>query len=624
MNIRTWRRVLIASVYFIFMGETWPQESRPVEFSPPEAGSFAKISPEESERRLQDAMLLFKRGKTDAAIYMLQQLQKADPTNYKVLFKLGEMAISAKNWAYSIEVLRKASLLRPDDIEVRLILMDIYKAYQMLIQEINVGKEILALDPAHVTATNRLAEIYRGQAMQEDEIRIRQKLKRLTPENYQNLKRLAVIFDENGQLWESARVYEQIREFYPEKLEDMRRLAAIYDKLGESFRELLVLDHIAERRGKRGWMQSRAIKSLRKQNNIYDPVQANLILSREERETLNIYQIRPGAQYIHSLVNKPFDLGAEASFTGLSHKGVFVLDGTADIDSTSVILKAFQNWWDLDSTLGAYVGFIHDRVSGRLFLSDPDGPVGVENFPFLTDDPTFNSYGGTVPIGGLQFKVRQGLHTIYSFDYKHDLVKEFSARLRTFTFDEVTLGVKYETKDQTELQLKIDNAFVSDGNYRFHGLASGYYALWASHPMYDYRGRRRSLFRAQPPHHIKIGYELEYFNDRELAEDEVYETFVSPETRHKGVLLGQARLFTLGPDEQILFNLRLFYGSGTTLDFQRGLDASLFYFKPDSENEIGLTYTFENEDSTNFQLGNLSLAGRTTVHQVALNVRWRF
>jgi tetratricopeptide (TPR) repeat protein len=624
MDMRVWHGVLAAIITFSFVGEIWSQESRPTDYADPtEVGAIPKISPEESERRLQDAMLLFDRGKTDAATYMLQQLEKADPTNYKVLFKLGEIAIAEKNWAYSLDVLRKASYIRPEDIEVRLILMDIYKAYQMPIQEIIVGKEILVLDPEYVVTAKRLAGLYKEQAMQEDEISIRQKLKRLTPDDYQNLKRLAVVFDENGQLWESAKVYEQIREYYPEKLEDMQHLAAIYDRLGENFREAQVLDHIAERGGGRSWMQSRAETSLRKQTSIYDPFQARLIFSKVQEETMDVYTIRPEAKYTRIRVNRSFDLGVEASFTALSYNGVGVLDGTANIYSSSVIFKAIQNWPDLDFTLGAHVGLIDDRVSGRLFLSDPDGPIGADNFPFLADS-TFNSYGGTIPIGGLKFKARPGLYTDYSVDYKHDLVKEFDARLRLFTFDKLTLGVKYETSDHTELELQIDNAYISDGNYRFHGVASGYYALWASNPIYDSRSRRQGFFREPPPYFIKVGYELEYFKDRELARDAVYETFVSPEIRHKGVILGQAQLYTLGPDEQILFNLRLFYGVGTTLDYRRGFAARLFYFKPDSTNEVGLTYTFEDEDSTNFEIENLGVAGRTTGHQVELNMKWRF
>jgi tetratricopeptide (TPR) repeat protein len=624
MIMRRWQGIFAAVIYFSFVGEAWPQESRATDYvHPPEVGALPKISPEESQRRLQDALLLFDRGKKDAAIYMLQQLEEDDPTNYKVLFKLGELAINAKNWAYAIQVLRKASILRPNDIEIRLVLLDIYKAYQMPLEEIIVAKEIIALDPHHIVALKRLAELYHDQAMKEEEIEIRQKLKHLTPDNYQNLKRLAVIFDENGQLWESAKVYEKIKKYYPEKLKDMRRLAAIYDELGENFRELLTLDHIAEQGGRRGWMQTRAITSLRRQTDTYDPLVAGLTVSKVKEDTLDVYKIRPEAQYTHILVNKSFDLGIEASFTGLRYKGRGELDGRADIYSSSVILKAFQNWLDPDFILGAHVGVIDDRVSGKLSLRNPAAGLGPADFPFLKD-PTFKSYGGTIPIGGLLFKARQGLNTVYDARYKHDLIEEFDARLRLFTFDEITLGATYETRDHTALKLQIDNAFVSDGNYRLHGLASGYYTLWASEAMYDYRDRRQDFFRQPPPNFVNVGYELEYFKDRRVAEDFVYETFVSSEIRHKAVLGGQVRLFTLGPDNQFLFNLRLFYGLGTTLDYRRGLAARLFYFKPDSGNEIGLTYRFEDEKSTNREPGNLGIAGRTKGHQVTLNMRWRY
>ncbi|MEA1947324.1 MAG: hypothetical protein U9N83_08490, partial [Thermodesulfobacteriota bacterium] len=269
--------VIIVFTIFLFILNTviYAQESRPVNIRPIAPEVKSTISPEESEKRLQDAILLFERGKTEAAIYALQQLENADPTNYRVLFKLGEMAIAERNWAYSIEVLRKASYLRPQDIEIRLILMDIYRAYQMPIQEIEVGREIIGLEPDHIIANRRLAKLYQDQAMQEDEIQIRLKLKRLIPDGYQNLKRLADIFDEEGLYWESAKVYEQIRKYHPEKIIDATRMAALYDKLRENFRELEVLDHTAKKGTKSRWLRGRAERRQRVFLDVWDQFEAN-------------------------------------------------------------------------------------------------------------------------------------------------------------------------------------------------------------------------------------------------------------------------------------------------------------------------------------------------------------
>ena len=618
-----WRSVLLSLMFCFVFNESWSEESPLIENRVLETGRTHAISPEESEIRLQDAALLFEEGKTDAAMYKLQQLEQADPTNHKLLIKLGEMAIKARNWAYAIQVLRKASFLRPKDIEIRLILLDIYKAYQAPIQEIIVGREILALNPNQVVILRRLADLYQEQALLEEEIAIRQELLKLEPTAYNNLKRLAMIFDEKGQLWESAKVYERIRSYYPSNIDDMRRLAAIYDRLGENFRELLVLDHIAKQGEDRGWMLSRAREGLRKQADIFDPFKAALELSLEKEWALEVRRIRSDVQYTRIIETNSFDLGVEAVFTRFIYDGVNLLDGRADINNSTVKLQAYQHWLAMDSTLAAYIGLTDDQVSGRLFLREPVDPAVIDDFPFLTD-PSFDSYGGTSMIGGMQFTVRNGLHTEYIIDYQHDLIREFDARLRRFTYDKVTLSVDYETGDHTQLQLELGNILFSDGNYRFHGRASGYYVIWGHNPIYDYRGRRKGFFREPLSSYIKVGYELEYLDDHDFAEDSVYETFVSPETRYKAVLLGQTRLFKFDTNDQALFNLRWFYGEGTTQDYAKGVSARLFYYMPDSANEVGLTYSFSEELSNNFEMNNIGFGGYSKEHQFVLNIKWHF
>lgn len=626
MNARAWLSIAATVTFCFLSGAGWAQEGRPTEVTPVEAGAVPTISPEESERRMQDAMVLFEKGKTDAAIYMLQQVEKADPTNYKVLFKLGEMAIGAKNWAYSIEVLRKASFLRPDDIEVRLILMDIYKAYQMPIQAIVVGKEIIAIDPRHVVATRRLADLYHEQAMQEDEIKMRQQLRRLAPDDYQNLKRLAVILDENAQLWESARIYEQVRKYHPNKLDDMQRLAAIYHTLGESFREGQVLDHIAARGGGRGWMDSPNEINLRQENRIYDPFRAAVMFKVEDEPTMDIYTVEPKTSYTRLRVRSSVDFGAAAKYSYINHQGESpLLSGTMEINSTSVMLSAIQNWSGQDYVLAASAGFLHDDVSGRLIAGmAPNGtPVTAADFPFLAD-PTFNSYGGTIPIAKVNFTARPGLFTTYSATYKHGLVEDISARLLLFEYDQLSLKVAYESNDKTLLQVEVDNFFIEDGNYRFHTKLGGYYNLWADEPMYDYRGSRQGYFRQPPASFVRLGYEFELFVDKRQALNDVYETFQNPEYRNKGVLISQALVKEFGPDDQLLFNVKLSYGVGRTLVYRREAIARLFYFNPNSENEFGLSYGYQDDDSINTFADNLQIGGLTNTHTVKIYMNWRF
>jgi len=249
--------LLQISILSIIQFDVMAQEARPLTVVPTNLDLERTISVEESEERLNDAMMLFKRGKTAAAIYMLQQLQKADPTNYKVLFKLGEMAIAARNWAYSITVLRKASLIRPEDIEVRLILMDIYKAYQMPIQSVIVAREILALDPGHQDGIKRLADLFQEQSMLEDEIETRKIVQSLLPRDYDNLKRMADVYNGTGKLAKAADMFEYIREYYPKNDDDLSKLAGIYDRLGESAQVLDIIDELALNGISRDWLKNR-------------------------------------------------------------------------------------------------------------------------------------------------------------------------------------------------------------------------------------------------------------------------------------------------------------------------------------------------------------------------------
>jgi hypothetical protein len=554
----------------------------------------------------------------DAAIHILQQLERVEPDNHRVLFKLGEIAISTKNWAYAIAMLRKASILRPEDIDVRLVLMDIYETYQMPIEEIIVGREILALDPQHAIVLKRLATLYQLQAIQDDEMEIRQQLKHLFPDDYQNLRRLADILDEYGELWEAARVYEQIREYHPEHLQDMRRLAAIYDELDESFRELQVLDHIADQGDNRGWMQEGAEKRLRLQNKVFDPFQAGLAFRKESMEEMEIRSFLSDAKYTHIHLPSSADLALYVKHSRLNHKGKGDLDGTMNIDSGTVALHSVTNWQDQDCRLAATLGILWDNVSSRLFPRDPLS-VDSDDFPFLRD-PTFSSYGGVMPVGGIQFLYEPGLHTSHQIAYEHGQIDELDARLRMFHFDRVLLGYSYETGDHTELILQIDESAISDGNQRFHGFASAYYSIWGSGAMQDYRGQRKGFFRDPPLMFLRTGYTLEYFTDQEVSN--LYESF-EDEIRHQVELSGQTRLFQLRPDHDVMLSCRLAYSVGDSLDYREEAGVRVFYFSPESKNEIGLSYSLDN-DKVDVTSPNMRLSGRTEVSTISIYAKWRF
>lgn len=603
---------------FFLAEEPRAAESGPQIEIPIDAGGVS--APTDSAIQIKNAELLLKRGKTDAAIYLLQQAEKADPQNYTILFKLGEMAISAKNWAYAIHVLRKASFLRPHDAEVRLVLIDIYKAYQMPIQEIIVCKEILVIDPVNVRAATRLAELYQKQGMHDEEIEIRQKILTIAPKDYQNLKRLAEISLESDSAFEAAKIYEIIQQHYPEKTEDLRRLASIYLNIDESFRAIQVLKQIVGHDSKDGWLKSQAEKTQKLKLKRFDQVLFHSDFGEQSSNEMKSFSSLSAAEYFHPRIFSQFDLGLKANYSRTRYNGKGLLDGTMDLDSTSLHLTADRKWQGETYQLSLALGFLNDRVSGRLFPKNPQGATDIEQFPFLSD-PSFSSYGGTMTIGELFFAVRPGLHADYQISYERGQLSDFDARLRMFYYDRASAEYMYETASNHSLRLQADKTLVSDGNSRYHSLAAIHYLLWASNEMRDYLGRRRGFLRQYKVHFIKAAYQLDYFNDDDKS---VYYQTYDEEIRHTGLLTGQIRLLPLSLDEHLFLKLNVAYAKGSTLEFRRTGSLDIFYFNDSTENEIGLNFGIEEESVNDLGQQNLRLSGKTYDHRLSFRVKWRF
>lgn len=594
-------------------------ESSPFLFDTQVAEAGKPMTSKEIQKGLEDAQLLAELGKADAAIYALQQLEKANPNNYTVLVKLGEIALQAKNWAYAIQVLRKASLLQPKDIKVRLTLMDIYKTYNMSVQEFVVTNEILGLAPEHPKALRHLADFYKKQGIASDEIKVRLKLKHLSPDDYPNLKRLAEVFDNKGDLWEAARVYEHIRIYYPDRLDDMRRLAAIYDELDEHYRQSQILDHIAEHGGDRSWMQKKLTKRLRLQNDIFDSFEASSTFQKQDMEELEIDSIISEAAYMHLPLHSSIDFGVKVKHSKLKHAGKGTLDGTMNINSYTLSVQGVKSWHDRDYQLGASVGVLQDDISGSLFLRNPLSGLGPADFPFLRD-PTFDSYGGMMVVGGIQFLAQPGTHSSYEVAYEHGLVEELDARLRLFYFDKILFGYTYFTDNDIILHGQIDESAISDGNARFHGSASIDYTLWGKDAVYDYRGKRKGYLRYPPYPSIRAGYLVEYYSDQD--DSNVYWSYDS-EIQHQGRISGQTRIYEKDFKHNVILDLHLAYTTGDSLDFRQNAGVRIFYLNTKTNNEIGVSYSFEKERIDAISR-NLRIIGDSEISMLTVYGKWHF
>ena len=498
-------------------------------------------------------------------------------------------------------------------------LIPLYQTYQMSIEELIVADEILKLNPTHPVVMKHLANFYQREGMPSDEIDIRQKIKRLFPDDYQNLKRLADIFDDNGDLWEAARVYEQIRLYYPKNLNDMRRLAAIYDDLGETFRQLQVLDHIAKYGGPRGWMQKRATKRLRQQNELFDTLQLSSAFQQQKTEELEVDSILSQAEYMHIPLRSSFDFGVKVEHSRLHHTGKGVLDGAMNINSGTLSLQGVKYWHGQDYQLGMSLGVLWDDITGNLYPRDPLSGIGENDFPFLRD-PTFDSYGGLMTVGQIQFLAQPGCHSSYEAAYEHGQVEDLDARLRMYYFDKLLFGYAYDTDDDFTLRCQIDESEISDGNQRFHSSASVDYTLWGKNAMFDYRGERQGFIQYPPCPFVRAGYTIEYFTDQDISN--FYWSYDN-EIQYQGRLSSQIRLLRQGLDHHIMLGLHLAYSAGDSLDYRQEAGIRMFYVHSVTGNEIGIAYHIEKENIDTVSR-NLRIIGETDVSTISIYGKWRF
>lgn len=585
--LRGW--LVISLAMFALIGDARAQDGRPVDLDVPKTVQSA-ITPEESQQRLKDAIALFEAGKQEAALYALQQLEAQDPTNYEVLFKLGELAIAAKNWAYAIQVLAKAAALRPKDVEVRLIQMDIYRAYQMPIQEIMAGKEIMVLDPDHVTAATRLANLYQEEGMVKDETEIRKTLMRLAPKDYNNLRRLAYIYDEGGLYWEATRIYEKIRAYYPDKIDDIRRLAALYGKLAEYFREHEVLDFLEKHGGGKSALRTPAMKATRISLSAYNTFQSDVTVEGEQSDDIDRISFRSKNYYKNLRVLSSIDYRFQANYDVLKYTGKGLLGGNVNINSGEFWFGILKNWRHQDFQLEASAGVLRDDVFGRLFaMRNTD--LDSTQLPFLRKR-AFETAGGTKPLWKLSLTARPGLRARYSLTYERKFMDDFDARLRQFEVDQAMLNYMYQTPTLTKIGFTMDANWISDGNLRLHGKAGASYVIWGSGVMRDRYGKRKRFIDEIPPKYIQIGYDFEFIDDDQRS---IFYEVYEKEMRHRGILDVQWHLKRFGLERNLFFQGRFSYGKGKFTTRETTTNLGLFFDDPETRREFSILYQIRSE-----------------------------
>lgn len=194
-----------------------------------------------------------------------------------------------------------------------------------------------------------------------------------------------------------------------------------------------------------------------------------------------------------------------------------------------------------------------------------------------------------------------------------------------FYFDKTTQRYSYNADNSAELLLQAEELSISDGNSRFHGLASFHYILWGSFPMHNYRTRfhlpffRKRFLRGLPLHYVRAGYTFEFSDDTKSTS--VNYEVLNRESKHKYEIEARARIYNRGGNDNVFLNFVFDYSDGSTLDFQRHVGVKLS--SSNKENEFGLSFDFVEQSATNTS-ANARISGKSRSSEVYAYIQWQF
>lgn len=566
-----------------------------------------------SDERYDDAVRLYQEGQTDAAIYMLQQVEKDDPTNTKVLLKLGEMAIAQKNWAYAIEVLRKASKIRTDDVDSRLLLMDVYRAYQMPIQEIMVGREIVALNSRHAAALHKLAYLYHDQDMVDDEIRTRETLMAVDPADYENLRDLAHLYEKTGNAWEQALVLREMVQRFPDKKPERLELASAYGASLDWFNQMNTMDEATRHGvGVPHGMFSGAARAFRTELQLKPSLEGQ---ARYERDVAR--QFRSDRNMVEAFYNYPFlrdnfDLGFGYKFSSLAYAGTDRTIGSRNMATSEYELRTTR-WWNGNRTrLHLNAGLASVAVSGSM-ASRFGMPLSLNDFPFLEN----RRYGGEI-ITGLadfhhEFTPRLGMRVWAG----RDLMTDTDAQARLITKSIGGAGFAYNWPDLSSAELHYEQWYVSDRNTMRNARLTLDRIFCGEEAVYDHHGARVNFVHHPPLSYLAVRYQGDWLDTSH--DSAFYETFKG-ELEHQATLLGQAEI-----GKNTFLRGQAFYGFGNrVLKTRYGGNLGVAFHDVDEDNEVMVQYGILYDDIRPGSQVDRTLEGPSTFNHIQLSTRWHF
>lgn len=592
------------------------ESGRPVPTTDEKTGAKGTGEAPASDPRYEDAQRLYKAGKSEAAIYLLQQVQKDYPNDTRILFKLGEMAIASKNWAYAIEVLRRAADLRPQDVQARLVLMDVYKAYQMPIQEIKAGREILQIDPRQKQALFRLSQLYEEQAMGEDEERTRRTLADVSPDDYANLKRLASMLESEGQLWEATLYYEKIVERFPRNKEDAAALARLYGLDGDRYHEFRQWDRTRRMPGPGGAPLTTAYRHAyythKRDLRMFDPweLEANYQTAVSNVDKVPYLDVNLG--YHRLFITENGQLGLTGHYRDQTWQPLTTaVSGNRNVTSNGVLLDYTHRWGGDRTIVRMRGGYESVAVGGNSLIVNP-AEADTTTFPFTEQ----RKYGGTILVGDVTLDHRFNRNFGARLFVHHLPIEDIEAYSRMLSRTGGGVALNYNWPDGTFVEGMFQKDGYSDGNNRNYATFNLSYPIFISGPIRDRQGHRRGYLFPVPDHQVRIDYRFENLSFTRVSN--LYESFPS-DNRHTVILSGQHRLGgRLHLYEEGLWE------TGQVVQSQLGFKAGFVYEDPDNLNRVMLLYHSTSERVREGSQINPGLQGGSRVTGVELKAVWHF
>lgn len=187
---------------------------------------------------IEKARALYQEGIHQSAILMYQNAIELDPKNEIARLELGKIALETKNWAYAIRMLSELAELRPNDIETRRILLEIYYTYEEPLLEMKTAYELVNLCPNDTTLLLRIAKLYDLHEMHSEEIKILERYTQLVPDRIDTYKRLATLYAYQKNVNKEIATYHRWLKIQPENVDILKKLANLYDMKGQSDQQI--------------------------------------------------------------------------------------------------------------------------------------------------------------------------------------------------------------------------------------------------------------------------------------------------------------------------------------------------------------------------------------------------